>query len=176
MGFPILVRWHLNIESGPRTLFSKCLLAIGTSDNGSTHYRMPGSLHTLGTGDQRDCLFIWIKILCIEYILWRILWAFKHTGLFIFYVLEQALHRISMVSCKYWVVPLISTRVSGYSQVILLFHLKVGQQDLSFRNCPQGNIPNTTTVETYLILGFVNWFFNHKKYQIYTSFVLLFSV
>ena len=26
-----------------------------------------------------------------------------------------------VVSCKYWVIPPISTRVSGYSQVILLY-------------------------------------------------------
>ena len=84
---------------------------------------------------------MWIKILCIEYILWRILTtmsmfdvanmikknncqscanklliAFKHTGLFTWYSWEKGVHP----SCKYWVVPLISTRVSGYSQVMLL--------------------------------------------------------
>ena len=38
-----------------------------------------------------------------------------------FHVLEWGLHTQSLVaSCKYWVAPLISTRVSDYSQVILL--------------------------------------------------------
>ena len=35
----------------------------------------PGSLHTMGADGnikQRDRLFMWIKILCIEYILWGI--------------------------------------------------------------------------------------------------------
>ena len=51
--------------------------AIGSSDNGSTSYWPPGSLHTLGTGChiwQRYWLFMWIKILCIEYIQQRILY------------------------------------------------------------------------------------------------------
>ena len=38
-----------------------------------------------------------------------------------FHVLEWGLHTQSLVaSCKYWVAPLISTRVSDYCQVILL--------------------------------------------------------
>ena len=48
---------------------------IRSSDNDSTSLWPPGSLHTLGTDghiQQRDWLFMWIKILCIEYILWGI--------------------------------------------------------------------------------------------------------
>ena len=48
---------------------------IRSSDNDSTGLWPPGSLHILGAdGDikQRDRLFMWIKILCIEYILWGI--------------------------------------------------------------------------------------------------------
>ena len=49
--------------------------SIGSSDNDSTGLWPPGSLHTLGADGhikQRDQLFMWIKILCIEYILWGI--------------------------------------------------------------------------------------------------------
>ena len=48
---------------------------IWSSDNDSTGFLPPGSLHTLGADghiQQRDRLFMWIKILCIEYILWGI--------------------------------------------------------------------------------------------------------
>ena len=50
--------------------------AIGPSDNGSACYWPPGSLHTLGTGDiynKRFVFFMWTQILCIEYILRKIL-------------------------------------------------------------------------------------------------------
>ena len=50
-----------------------CHAAIRSSDNDSTGFWPPGSLHTLGADghiQQRDQLFMWIKILCIEYILW----------------------------------------------------------------------------------------------------------
>ena len=42
-----------------------------------------------------------------------------------------------VVSCKYWVVPLISTRVSGFGQVILLHTLKwcAYIRDIYFSNC-----------------------------------------
>ena len=46
-----------------------------SSDNDSSGFWPPGSLHTLGEDGhilQRDWLFMWIKILCIEYILWGI--------------------------------------------------------------------------------------------------------
>ena len=48
---------------------------IRSSDNDSTGLWPPGLLHTLGTDgyiQQGDWLFMWIKILCIEYILWGI--------------------------------------------------------------------------------------------------------
>ena len=45
------------------------LLTIRSSDNGSTCYWPPGLLHTLGAGGH-IWLFMWIKIICIEYILW----------------------------------------------------------------------------------------------------------
>ena len=48
---------------------------IRSSDNNSTGLRPPGSLHTLGADGhilQRDRLFMSIKIICIEYILWGI--------------------------------------------------------------------------------------------------------
>ena len=50
-------------------------MSIRSSDNDSTGLWPPGSLHTLGADGhilQRDRLFMWIKILCIEYILWGI--------------------------------------------------------------------------------------------------------
>ena len=50
-------------------------LIIRSSDIDNTRFWPPGSLHTLGADGhicQRDCLFMWIKILCIEYILWGI--------------------------------------------------------------------------------------------------------
>ena len=50
-------------------------LLIRSSDNDRTGFWPPGSLHTLGADgqiQQRDRLFMWIKILCIEYILWGI--------------------------------------------------------------------------------------------------------
>ena len=49
--------------------------SIRSSDNDSTGFWPPGSLHTLGAdgqNQQRDRLFMWIKILCIKYILWGI--------------------------------------------------------------------------------------------------------
>ena len=49
---------------------------IGSSDSGSTRYWPPGSQHTLGAGShiqQRDCLFMWIKIIYFKYMLWRLL-------------------------------------------------------------------------------------------------------
>ena len=42
----------------------------GPSDNDNTRYWPPGSLHTLGIGVAYNK---GIKILCIEYILWRVL-------------------------------------------------------------------------------------------------------
>ena len=94
---------------------------------------------------------MWIENFCIEYILWRIvktksmfdvanmlnkilskmcqriIWASKHTSLFISYFMEQGLHPISRdKSWKYWVVPLISTTVSCHSRHIINttpFHL-----------------------------------------------------
>ena len=48
---------------------------VWSSDNDSTSFWPPGSLHTLGADEhicKRDRLFMWIKILCIEYILWEI--------------------------------------------------------------------------------------------------------
>ena len=52
-----------------------CLSLIRSSDNDSTGFWPPGSLHTLGADgriQQKDWLFMWIEILCIEYILWGI--------------------------------------------------------------------------------------------------------
>ena len=49
--------------------------SIRSSDNDSTGFWPPGSLHTLGADghiSQRDRLIMWIKIICIEYILWGI--------------------------------------------------------------------------------------------------------
>ena len=49
------------------------IYTIRSSDNDSTSFWPPGSLHTLGADGhilQRDGLFMWIKILSIEYILW----------------------------------------------------------------------------------------------------------
>ena len=49
--------------------------SIRSSDNDSTGFWPPGSLHTLGADGhikQRDRLLMAIKILCIEYILWGI--------------------------------------------------------------------------------------------------------
>ena len=86
---------------------------------------------------------MWIKILCIENILWRILTT-KSMFDFANMLKTDTLKDVSMnnyellniqacsflmfwnggctqslvVSCKYWVVPLISTRVSGYSQIL----------------------------------------------------------
>ena len=49
---------------------------IRSSDNDSTGFWPPGSLHTLGADhgyiSQRNRLFMWVKIFCIEYILWGI--------------------------------------------------------------------------------------------------------
>ena len=48
---------------------------IRSSDNDSADFWPPGSLHTLGADghiQQRDRLIMWIKIFCIEYILWGI--------------------------------------------------------------------------------------------------------
>ena len=96
----------------------------GSGDNGSTRYWPPGPLHTHEC--RWDWFFIWNKILCIEYILWRILptktmfdvanvlkeltksksklsqqlWASKHTGLFIHHALKQGLHPISSGKLK----------------------------------------------------------------------------
>ena len=52
-----------------------CIQVIRSSDNYSTGFWPPGSLHTLGADGhikQRDWLLMAIKILCIEYILWGI--------------------------------------------------------------------------------------------------------
>ena len=122
-------------------------IRIGSNDNGSNSYWPPGSLHTLGAGvhiKQNDWLFMWIKILRIRYILWIVLTTKSmfdvenmqkkdtvngmpinnHELLNIqacsFHVFwNTGCTQSLVVSCKYWVVPLISTRVSGYSQVIL---------------------------------------------------------
>ena len=48
---------------------------IRSSDNDSTGFWPPGSLHTLGADGhikERDRIIMWIKILCIEYILYGI--------------------------------------------------------------------------------------------------------
>ena len=48
---------------------------IRSSDNDSTGFWPPGSMHILGADgyiQQRDWLFMWNKILCIRYILWGI--------------------------------------------------------------------------------------------------------
>ena len=45
--------------------------SIKSSDNYRTGFWPPGSLHTLGADahiQERDWLFMWIKIICIEYI------------------------------------------------------------------------------------------------------------
>ena len=50
-------------------------LLIRSSDNDNIGFWPPGSLHTLGADghiQQSDRLIMWIKILCIEYILWGI--------------------------------------------------------------------------------------------------------
>ena len=50
----------------------KRLMTIRSSDNESTDFWPPGSLHTLvvdGHIEQSDQLFMWIKILCTDYIL-----------------------------------------------------------------------------------------------------------
>ena len=117
------------------------------SDNGSTRYWSPGSLCTLGAGGctkQRNWLFMWINILCIEYILLRILTI---KSMFDFVIMLKRLTVKDMPinncdllniqacsfdvfwntpstqslvgSCKCWVVPMISTRVSGHCQGIL---------------------------------------------------------
>ena len=52
-----------------------CDYSIRSTDNNSTGFWPTGSLHTLGADghiQQKDRLFVWIKILCIEYILWGI--------------------------------------------------------------------------------------------------------
>ena len=58
------------------TLYSRMAeLPIRSSDNDGTGFWPPGSLHTLGADGQikqRDRLFMWINIICIEYILWGI--------------------------------------------------------------------------------------------------------
>ena len=91
---------------------------------------------------------MWIKVLFIEYILWRILTTksmfvvanmlkklavrdvpmndYKHLSIQacsfdIFW--NRGCTQSLVVSCKYWVGPLISTRVPGYSQVILLLYM-----------------------------------------------------
>ena len=88
---------------------------------------------------QRDWLFIWIKFLCIECILWRILTMKSMFDVAVMLKRETVndvpvnnyeLLNIQacsfnmfwnmgstqslMVSCKYWVVPLMSIRVSDY--------------------------------------------------------------
>ena len=47
---------------------------IRSSDHDRTSFWPPGLMHTLGADGhiERDRLFMWIKILCIEYILWGI--------------------------------------------------------------------------------------------------------
>ena len=85
---------------------------------------------------------MWIKIHCIEYILWRILttksifeccnsakkWTVKDVPAnnyqvvnlqacsFISYILEKGCTQYLVVRSKYWAVPLISARVSCYCQ------------------------------------------------------------
>ena len=131
----------------------------------STNYKMssvndPVTMAALATGHQVRCILweqvpifnkgigfsMWIKIPCIEYILWRIL-----TTKFMFDARKKMLNftvknllpinsyeflniqacsfrvfwnkgctQSLVVSWKLWAVPLICTRVSGYSQVILL--------------------------------------------------------
>ena len=84
---------------------------------------------------------MWITILCIDYFVKNIynqvyVWCCKYAKknsvknvpmnnyeilniqACSFHVLEYALHLVA--SCKYWVVPLVSTGISCYSQVILL--------------------------------------------------------
>ena len=121
--------------------------AIGSSDNGSPNYWPTRSLHTLGAGahfQQRNCLFMWIKILCIEYMLWRILttksvWCCKYAkNITVKYMPMNNHELLNTHACSFhvfWnmgctqsllfscnrIVPLISTRFSGHSQVILMF-------------------------------------------------------
>ena len=94
---------------------------------------------------------MWIKILCIEFILWRILitkinvWCCKYEKKMVkevpinnhellniqacsFNVLRNRGHTQSLVvSWRYWIFPLISTRVSGYRHVILFIAVKYCQ-------------------------------------------------
>ena len=79
----------------------------GLLGNGSTHYWPPGSSYTLGSNGhikQKYWLFMWINIQACSFL--RI-WTKSST-------------ESPLLSCKYCIFPLISTRVSGYSQVILL--------------------------------------------------------
>ena len=58
-----------------RYSFLTNLFSIRSNDDDSTGFWPPGSLHTLGADghiEQRDRLFMWIKILCIEHNLWGI--------------------------------------------------------------------------------------------------------
>ena len=88
---------------------------------------------------------MWIKIIYIEYILWRMLTTksvFDVAHMLKFYLQRcvnepldvqaclfmfwnRGCTQYLVVSCRYWVVSLISTKVSGYSQIILfpLSHL-----------------------------------------------------
>ena len=93
----------------------------------------------------KELAFTWIIIICIGYILWKI---FTPKPMFDFANMQKTITvkdvpmnnyellniqacsflmfwnrgctQSPVVSCNYWVVPLISTRVSGYNQVILL--------------------------------------------------------
>ena len=94
--------------------FVSLIFTISSKENASCRYWTPGSLYTPGKGHiwQSDCIFMWVKLLSIDHILWRIfpskaifaianmlkfycqgcvnewLWDSKYTSLFIPYVLE----------------------------------------------------------------------------------------
>ena len=98
---------------------------VGSSDNSSTRYWPPGSLHTLEAGSyikERGWLFMWIKILCLKQI-YQLMNYYELPNIqacsFLMFGIRGCTQSL-VASCKYWVVSLISTRVSGYSQAILL--------------------------------------------------------
>ena len=122
---------------------------LRSSNNGSACYWPPGLLHTLGAGghviEQKDWFLHGVKFFALN-IFWRTctynqvyVWCCKHAknitvkdvtinnyellniqacSFLMFW--NRGCTQSLVVSCKYWVVPLISTRVSGKSQVILL--------------------------------------------------------
>ena len=150
--------------------------SIRSSDNDSTGLWPPGSLHTLDAGTfnkEIDFLCQWIKILCIEYILWGIptiestfdvanmvknttvkdVPIKNDTGLLNSCLGKLCLHPYLVVPLISARVTIISTRVSTHCQAILLEAVPHAHG----RTCRQPSFPRWKWVPGVMFLTFPNF-------------------